>query len=140
MIQLLFLKTSQLYYDKANCVYYDYVLDSLTQSYQLRYHSKLKQHKWPSPSTLDSDDGSVETTSAENETIASRHPPSIRAILIEKPSDDESKLILGTLFLITYTGSSIGSSESSLINFRKLKEQSAFIKYNADKKSYFVYG
>ena len=71
--------------------------------------------------------------------LTNKYPPCIRAILIESK---ENKL--GTLFIIPYTGGTIGrDSRSNLIDFSyemDIEEKHASIKYDMNKKEYFIEG
>jgi hypothetical protein len=97
-------------------------------------------------------DGDCEPTE-EIVDLTTKYPPCIRAILLSyvEPENDEGidhtddnfEQQLGSLFLIPYTGGSIGRSLKNLISFpknRNVSETHAFVSYDTEKKAYFIRG
>jgi len=94
-----------------------------------------------------SDDGSVEKNlnddtddnSSDIVELTNKYPPCIRVILVESKNSK-----LGTLFVIPYTGGSIGSNSSrNLIDFpyeSDIEKNHAGIEYNLKEKQYYIEG
>jgi hypothetical protein len=90
--------------------------------------------------------------------LTTKYPPCIRAILlsynvneehdnsndeINEESEFNQPQQLGSLFLIPYTGGSIGSSKNNLIHFPKSSEVGdlhVVISYDLQKRAYFIQG
>ena len=158
---MLYKKDKKLYFDIENGINYHYQLNKQTNTYHLRYHSKiskieLKRLKRVIGISIERQEEkcseSEKSSESEPEDYAtSKYPPCIRAILIESNLDDtENKQIyeLGSLFLIPYTGGLIGSSsginrKNYVLNFPdicKIDELQASIKYNMRKGTYSIKG
>jgi hypothetical protein len=71
--------------------------------------------------------------------LASKYPPCIRCIV-----EDSDVLVRGTLYLIPYTGGSIGSGDDTQIlvkiNDQKVDKLHATIVYDTEKKQYYLKG
>ena len=118
---------------------YKYVLDEITRTYQLRYHSHLTKDE---PSS---------TKREDMYSLASSYPPCIRALLIESslpPSNDEDKETetdaIGSLYIIPYTGGTIGAgNKANLIDFSinsGIEPVQLTVSYDTELKSYFIQG
>ena len=135
------------------------------QSYKLRFHSKISYADWK---VLErkleikkniEEDSQIEASSCtaeddkwlhdkyeseeegELEDLTNKYPPCIRAILMKSNCTQDD---LGSLFVIPYTGGSIGKGlNSNVINFSTkcdVEKVHAFVKYNLVKKNYFIQG
>jgi hypothetical protein len=132
----------------GNQIYYHHILNKNTGLYNLRFRSKIsnrdlkilcKKLEIPLIKPIEKE---IEESQFEEEIeeLKTKFPPCIRAILIES----EMPELLGTLFLIPYTGGSIGNNFSSnLINFKDqedIEKEHAFIEYDINKKFYYING
>jgi hypothetical protein len=172
------LKSKKLYIDIENWIYYHYVVNEQSQSYHLRYHSKIRRHDRKKLNKnimqtseekaaeskkeviyLDStSEGEIRSDEDEDESreeiidLTTKYPPCIRAILVgytqpkNESESDECEHVeqqLGSLYLIPYTGGSIGRSLKNLISFPKcqsVSESHAVVAYDMTKKAYFIQG
>lgn len=79
--------------------------------------------------------------------ITTQYPPCIRAILMDSTDYDDELICTnkkGTLFIIPFTGGSIGKNSSKniidLINEDEVDNLHALVEYDLKKKSYYIEG
>ncbi len=158
-------KEKQLYFDldgTKSKAWYHYTKIEQTGSYHLRYKQKLSKKdkkilsrklerlKDETPKSEEDTDVIILDNDSDNEKkvddndsdivdVTNKYPPCIRAILVESKN-----LKLGSLFLIPYTGGSIGRDSSrNLIDFaheQEVETNHASIEYDLEQKKYFVEG
>lgn len=129
-------KNSSLYFDYDKGIYYKY------EDNELKYYSQLDNKVWnrikksqkrQNTSTIDNDD----ELSNDADELASKYPPCIRCIV-----EDSDIIVKGTLFLIPYTGGSIGSGDDReiLVNINddNVDKIHATIVYDNEKKQYLL--
>ncbi|XP_063540548.1 angiogenic factor with G patch and FHA domains 1 isoform X1 [Cydia strobilella] len=86
----------------------------------------------------DDSDGSMSTISNDDDSIAKHHPPSMRVIVRET---NLPKLKVGTLFLVTKDGGTVGregSTHTILIEDYNVSRNHLDIKYDMSKRTYTV--
>lgn len=111
-------------------------------------HRKKSHNRSPRGSTSENpgsnrnegDDDAVEIVD-----FANKYPPCIRAIFIETDLDEDEigETKLGSLFLVPYTGGSVGRASKCVISFPKSKQienEHVKIEYDVKKKVYTVKG
>ena len=147
-------------------MYYHYVLNKHTQSYNLRFKKRINHTNWRvlkrklEININTEEDSQIEAASncileedkwphdkyeseeeREPQDLTNKYPPCIRAILLKSNCTKDD---LGSLYVIPYTGGSIGKGvTSNVINFPTkcdVENVHAFVEYDLLKKNYFIQG
>lgn len=138
--------------DKRNKITDAYKLEDRYKKYKeykdKKNKSKTKKKDENSKKAMSSseDENQDEIEKGEIVDLVNKYPPCIRAILIESnqsKEDSNNSNQLGSLFLVPYTGGTIGKSSKCMISFPKTKyidNMHLSFEYDLKKKSYFVKG
>jgi hypothetical protein len=153
-------QAKQLFFDNENQIYYHYVLNKYTNTYLLRYHSKIrtKRRKEDRAVEMESDSTDDEMMN-ENACFnlgldhqANKYPPCIRVIIDKVVYSSSNNFKRGSLFIIPYTGGVIGDSSKGMpkennlnyvIDFKHEKNIDSVhskVEYDMSEKSYFITG
>lgn len=112
----------------------------------IKYYSQLIKPNKADNEVIVIDSESDESEQEPKRDTAVSYPPCIRAILVPKADNDlediESDLVFGSLFIIPYTGGSVGRSNNNLICFPSsdLTQTHASIAYDSKNDAYFIQG